>query len=149
VGLREIGYVEGQNVAIEYHLLDGQYTRLIAVPGNTIAAVAAKAAIATIPIVFGVGEDSGLVSSQALRTQAAMQQGSITSSLRRCQSLRAFRAGCHWGWACLRDDGAWRWLAAASITRLGALALFNSVHVTVSTICRIGFVCAQARIETE
>ena len=30
-----------------------------------------------------------------------------------------------------------------------ALLLFNSVHVTVSTICRISFVCTQARIETE
>jgi hypothetical protein len=30
-----------------------------------------------------------------------------------------------------------------------ALLLFNSVHVNVSTICRIGLVCAQARIETE
>ena len=42
----------------------------------------------------------------------------------------------------LRDDGAWRWLATAGMT-------FNSVPVTVSTICRISFVCAQARIEAE
>ena len=33
--------------------------------------------------------------------------------------------------------------------REAALLLFNLVHVTVSTICRISFVCAQARIETE
>jgi hypothetical protein len=38
---------------------------------------------------------------------------------------------------------------AGSMTREAALLLFNLVHVTVSTICRISFVCAQARIETE
>src|SRR2546426_10985693 len=38
---------------------------------------------------------------------------------------------------------------AGSMTREAALLLFNLVHVTVSTIWRISFVCAQARIETE
>jgi hypothetical protein len=46
----------------------------------------------------------------------------------------------------LRDDGARRWFAAAG---KAALRLFDSVLVTVSTICRFSFVCAQARIETE
>ncbi len=47
------------------------------------------------------------------------------------------------------NDAWWRWLAAAGMTKEAALLLFNSVPVTVSAICRISFVCAQARIEAE
>src|SRR5262245_44087099 len=77
-GLKETGYIEGQNVTIEYRWAEGQYHRLPemaanlvrqrvnVIVANTQAVPAAKAATTTIPIVFLTGEDpvaSGLVLS--------------------------------------------------------------------------------------
>ena len=80
-GLRELGYVEGSNLVIEYRDAEGKFERLpalaaelvalkvdVIVAPNTIAALAAKEVTRTLPIVFAVAADpvaSGLITSLA------------------------------------------------------------------------------------
>jgi len=77
-GLKETGFVEGQNVAVEYHSADDHHDRLVTLAANLVrrpvdvivanhnAALAAKAVTTSVPIVFSTGSDpvrDGLVAS--------------------------------------------------------------------------------------
>jgi putative ABC transport system substrate-binding protein len=88
-GLKEMGYVPGQSVAIEYRIAEGRYERLPALAadlverkvsvivtfGNVDAALAAKAATSVIPIVFFVGADP---LASKLVTSLNRPEGNIT-----------------------------------------------------------------------
>ena len=103
-GLREVGYVEGQNVVVEYHSVEGQSDRLsgvvtdlierkvavIVAVGGTDPAKAAKAATTTIPIVFISAADplgAGIV------TRLNRPEGNITGVSILGTSLEAKRLG--------------------------------------------------------
>jgi putative tryptophan/tyrosine transport system substrate-binding protein len=106
-GLMQAGYVDNQNVAIEWRYAEGHYERLpgilaelvdrrvalIAVPGAAASALAAKAATQTIPIVFMMGGDPiefGLIAS------LAHPGGNITGVAMLQAPVIAKRKLCHW-----------------------------------------------------
>src|SRR5262245_55795248 len=85
-GLKEAGFIEGQNVLIEYRSAEDRAHRLPAlvadlvrqqvalIVGNTPSALAAKAATTTVPIVFVTGNDPVITLSPASTDRAATRQ---------------------------------------------------------------------------
>jgi hypothetical protein len=114
-GLNEAGYIEGQNVTVEYYWLAGQYDRLpslmadlvrrrVAVIATTVlpGAQAAKAATATIPIVFGVPEDPGQVASSRQSRPPGRQ-----CDRRQFFPIQSCGQAALWRWDLLRASTFW------------------------------------------
>src|SRR3954447_3150236 len=101
-GMKELGFVEGQNVAVEYRYADNQVDRLPAlvadllgrplavIVGDTLAAIPLKAATASVPMVFGTGGDPV---SQGLVVSLNRPGGNVTGVVFFATQLGAKRLG--------------------------------------------------------
>ena len=114
-GLKETGYVEGQNVAVEYRHAENQYDRLPALAADLVrrrvavlvapgspAALAAKAATTTIPIIFSTGADqnrTNMLLGKSCEGHFEIAVGSDTRN-NELQAQRARRRlqSCDLGW---------------------------------------------------
>src|SRR5262245_678474 len=142
-GLSETGYVEGQNVAVEYRFAQNDNDRLpelaadlvrrrvtlIVTPGSAPAAIVAKAATATIPVIFGIGNDpvqSSLVAS------LNRPGGNVTGVSSMNVELGAKRLGL------LQEllPGSVRFAALANLNNPIAESLIRDVQAAASAIGR-------------
>jgi putative ABC transport system substrate-binding protein len=90
-GLKEAGFVEGQNVAIEYRYAENQLDRLpglvadllrrsvAVIVGDTLAAFPVKAATSTVPIVFATGGEGMLLKSTLSMSTLPCDAGNVTA----------------------------------------------------------------------
>jgi ABC-type uncharacterized transport system substrate-binding protein len=153
-GLKYSGYVEGENVTIEYRWAEGKFDRLpqlaaelarrpvaVIVTPQTAPALAAKAATASIPIVFNVGEDPvrlGLVASLARPGGNLTGVNFLTSELvaKRLELLRELVPGAARVAALVNPTNAWNAETQSRDLEAAARALGLQVRVLNASTSR-------------